>query len=134
MLPRFASVLVLKVADNKDNGQWVVAAPLKYVSLVAGRTIIVPKGFRTDLASVPRLPIIYLLCGGTSNEAAVVHDHLYSTKPVPRHIADAVLREASRVTGVPAWRRYMIWAGVRLFGWSHWKSRKQVDALMGPQR
>jgi hypothetical protein len=31
-----------------------------------------------------------------------------------------VLREASAVTGVPAWRRWLMWAGVRLGGGSHW--------------
>jgi len=50
----------------------------------------------------------------------VVHDWLYSTHQVRRSVADAVLREASAVTLVPGWRRWLIWAGVRLFGWSHW--------------
>jgi hypothetical protein len=30
------------------------------------------------------------------------------------------LREASAVTQVPAWRRWIMWAGVRVFGGSHW--------------
>jgi hypothetical protein len=76
----------------------------------------------TDLASVPRIPIAYLLAGGTSNEASVVHDFLYATRPVTRAIADAVLREASAVTGVPKWRRWLMWAGVRIGGGSHWES------------
>jgi hypothetical protein len=66
------------------------------------------------------VPIAYLLAGGTSNEASVVHDFIYSTHPVDRATADAVLKEASAVTGVPAWRRWIIWAGVRLGGGSHW--------------
>lgn len=120
---RFLSTLVLRDADNKDDGRWLVAAPLKYLSVVAGLRITVPQGFNTDLASVPRLPVIYLLCGDTSSEASVVHDFLYERKYVTRCIADAVLLEASKVTGVPAWRRHMIWAGVRLFGWTHWRRR-----------
>jgi hypothetical protein len=120
-MAKFLTTLALKDADNKDDGRWIVSRPLRYVSDVAERKIVVPKGFRTDLASVPRLPIIFLLCGDTSSEAAVVHDYLYSTQQVRRRMADAVLLEASRITGVPAWRRYMIWAGVRLFGWFHWK-------------
>lgn len=110
----------LEIADNQDDGQWVLLNPLVYESDVAQRVITVPAGFRTDLASVPRLPIVYLLTGDTSDEAAVIHDYLYSSHLVPRDVADSVLREASAITGVPAWRRQMMWAGVRLFGGSHW--------------
>lgn len=110
----------MQAADNKDDGEWQLTAALVYQSDVADQTFIVPRGFRTDLASVPRLPIIFLLTGDSSSEAAVVHDMLYTDKPVPRRVADAVLREASAVTGVPWWRRNLMWAGVRLFGWSHW--------------
>lgn len=118
-MSRFLNRLCIEVADDQDNGQWVVTRPLVYESDVAGMTITVPAGFQTDLASVPRLPVVYLLTGGTSNEAAVVHDYLYSTGIVSRKIADAVLSEASKVTGVPAWRRGLMWAAVRIFGGSH---------------
>lgn len=98
-------------------------APVVYQSDVADDTFVVPKGFVTDLASVPRVPIAYWLAGGTSNEASIVHDYLYSSHKTTRAVADAVLREASAVTGVPTWRRWIIWAGVRLGGGSHWGSR-----------
>ena len=120
-MAKFLSRLVMENATDQDDGQWVLTQPLLYQSDVAGQGIAVPAGFQTDLASVPRLPVVYLLAGGTSSEAAVVHDYLYSTKKVPRATADAVLREASAVTGVPAWRSWLMWAGVRAFGGSHWK-------------
>ena len=116
----FKTKLVLENADNTDDGQWLVVRPLIYVSDVAKRTISVPAKFQTDLASVPRLPLIYALAGGTSNEAAAVHDYLYSSHLVDRKTADVVLLEASAITGVPVWRRYLMWAAVRLFGQSHW--------------
>jgi hypothetical protein len=102
-----------------DDQLWTVMQPLKYQSDLVG-LVVVPVGFKTDLVSVPRIPIVYELCGGTSNEAAVVHDWLYSTHPCSRKTADAVLREASEASGVPRWRRTLMWAGVRLFGGSHW--------------
>ncbi|WP_250519507.1 DUF1353 domain-containing protein [Caballeronia sp. NCTM1] len=117
----FLSPLDLREADEKDDGQWILGSPLVYQSDIAGVTFTVPAGFRTDLASVPRIPIVYELTGGTSSKAAVVHDWLYTTKLVARDVADAVLREASAVTGVPAWRRNLMFCGVRAFGWSHWK-------------
>ncbi len=36
-----------------------VFKPLLFESTVAGRVITVPEGFPTDLASTPRLPIMY---------------------------------------------------------------------------
>jgi len=119
-MSKFLNKLQLQVADNVDNGKWVLTAALVYQSDVARRTFIVPKGFQTDLASVPRLPVVFLLTGDTSDEAAAVHDYLYSSHEVTREMADQVLREASQATGVPGWRRWMMWAGVRVFGGSHW--------------
>jgi hypothetical protein len=90
-------------------------------------TFTVPKGFVTNFASVPRIPIIYELAGDTASDAATVHDFLYSTHPVSRSMADAVLREASDVTAVPDWRRQLMWAGVRVFGWLYWGTAATSD-------
>jgi hypothetical protein len=119
-MSRFLTRLVLEAASDQDDGRWVLVQPLAYESDDAKRTITVPVGFQTDLASVPRMPVIYWLAGDTSSAAAVVHDYLYSTGLVPRALADAVLREASMVTGVPRWRRWIMWAGVRIGGARHY--------------
>ena len=120
-MAKFQSRLKMEKDGITDNGKWKLTAPLIYSSDVAKETFVVPAGFRTDLASVPRLPIVFLLTGATSDEAAVVHDYLYGAGQVSRAMADAVLREASMVTKVPGWRRWMMWAAVRVFGGSHWK-------------
>jgi hypothetical protein len=119
-MSEFLSTLRIEPATSKDDGNWRLLTDLDYKSDVAGRTITVPAGFVTNFASVPRLPIIYELAGDTSSAAATVHDYLYSSHIVSRKVADAVLREASAVTAVPWWRRQIMWAGVRAFGWSHW--------------
>lgn len=126
-MSRFLTKLVMANETDRDDGQWRLTQPLAYESEVAKLIITVPIGFRTDLASVPRLPVIYLLAGGTSNEAAVVHDYLYTVQLVPRSMADAVLREASAVTGVPAWRRWLMWAGVRVGGALRWGGGSDGD-------
>lgn len=120
-MSKFLSELEVEPVDmNNDVGKWRLMSDLVYQSDVANQTITVPKGFVTDFASVPRLPVAFALFGDTSHEAATVHDWLYTSHIVPRNVADAVLREASQVSGVPAWRRWPMWAGVRLFGGSHW--------------
>jgi hypothetical protein len=110
------------VKIGKDDGPfWALTRPLVYYSVVAGRRFKVPAGFVTDLATVPRMPFVFLLTGDTSREASALHDWLYTAPhPVDRATADKVLREASAVTGVPAWRRTLMYWGVRLFGAAHW--------------
>lgn len=119
-MSRFLTRLVIENATGCDDGRWRLVADLLYQSDVVGAVITVPRGFVTDLASVPRLPVVYWLTGGTSNEAAAVHDWLYTTKLVTRAVADRVLREASAATCVPVWRRWLMYWGVRLGGASHW--------------
>jgi hypothetical protein len=120
-MSEFVTRLVMQTADNKDDGLWQVVQPFVYQSDVAGQTFTVPADFQTDLASVPRLPVVYWLTGGRASEAAVIHDWIYTHKMVPRRVADAVLREASAVSGVPRWARDLMFYGVRAFGWLHWK-------------
>ncbi|MBP6203354.1 MAG: DUF1353 domain-containing protein [Azonexus sp.] len=119
-MSRFITALDIRAPEN-DDGRWTVMAPLVYESDAAGMAITVPAGFETDLASVPRLPLVYMATGGTANAAAVIHDYLYTKHIVPRDVADAVLREASAVTRVPGWRRWAMWAAVRVFGGAAWR-------------
>ncbi len=82
-----------------------------YEGRIVGR-VEVPEGFETDFASVPRLPLAYLLTGDTAHAAAVVHDYLVDTHPWRR--AAEVFREAMVAEGVPAWRRWFMYWAVRL--------------------
>jgi hypothetical protein len=106
---------------NRDGRQFYqVNEPLVYRSDVASTIIKVPEGFVTDLASIPRLPFVYLLLNGFADEAGVVHDYLYSVGTLPRDVADKVLYEACILTGVSAWKASAIYAGVRVGGASHY--------------
>jgi hypothetical protein len=120
----FLSMLEVELisdATSEGRGTWRLTAPLVYRSDVARETLIVPAGFETDFASVPRAPVAFLLAADCAHEASALHDFLYTApQPVPRRVADAVLREASIASGVPAWRAWLMWAGVRLGGRAHW--------------
>lgn len=119
----FLTSLEVENATGQDDGKWRLTAPLVYQSDVAGMTFTVPAGFVSDYASVPRAPLVYWLCGDTSTMASVVHDAIYTYHWVDRATADKVLREASAVTGVAAWRRTLMYWGVRLGGASHWNPK-----------
>jgi hypothetical protein len=51
---------------------------------------------------------------------AVPHDFIYNMHTVPRAVADEMLYEACLLTGVPKWKAWAIYAGVRVGGGSHW--------------
>lgn len=110
-----AVFLTALCVEMLTDNTWKLKNPLVYQSGIAG-IITVPEGFETDFASVPRIPIAYTLAGDTAHAAAVVHDFLYGTPSVPRATADAVFKEAMIVSGVPWWRRQLMWAAVRVFG------------------
>lgn len=110
-------------ADKR--GTWKLLAPLVYASDRLGDTITVPTGFITDFASVPRIPIAHLLAANCGHEAAVIHDWLYTTHQVPRGKADAIFEEALLVGKEPAWRAWLMWAGVRIGGGGPYKAAGQ---------
>lgn len=79
--------------------------------------IYVPRGFETDLASVPKwLGSIYPR-HGRYTYAAVLHDYLYKTKMCKRARADYIFREAMRSCNVRLHTRWLFWLFVRAFGW-----------------
>ncbi|POM15729.1 Protein of uncharacterised function (DUF1353) [Burkholderia cepacia] len=123
-MSKFLSPLQVELisdATNSGRGTWRLTAPLPYQSEVARQVFVVPAGFETDFASVPRAPVAFLLTADSAHAASAVHDFLYTAPhPVSREIADAVLKEASIASGVPAWRAWLMWAGVRIGGAAHW--------------
>jgi len=78
---------------------------------------IVPKGFVSDLTSIPRALWPVLPPDGDYEEAAVIHDWMYGQKAIPRWLADAVFRHVMETTGVSWWRRCALFWGVRIGGW-----------------
>ena len=111
----------LSVTEVDDN-TWRLEAP--FLAKVDADTIKVPTGFITDFASVPRLPLAYSLFGDKAHRAAVLHDYLYSLGLCSREYADNVLKAAMEADGLGWFTRNMMWAGVRLFGGSHFTSKK----------
>jgi hypothetical protein len=83
----------------------------------------VPKGFVTDLASVPSYLWAFLQKTGRHGNAAIYHDWLYwqqADAGVTREMADRVFDRTMHDMGVDGVTRNLIWAGVRVFGGSYW--------------
>lgn len=109
----------------------LAAPPLEFLDLIT-----VPEGFVTDLASVPRVPIAWLLAGGCANGPAVLHDFLYAHKWPSKALADAVFYEAMGVhrpemgfvqVGQP--KRWAMYTMVKLFGRRAWLATDSVGRL-----
>ena len=101
-------------------------APNKGCQFVLGDIFVVgnwtiPVGFQTDLASVP-IGMRNLVSRLDGIEASVVHDYLYRTGLVRRKTADAVFLELLRGS-VPGWKRWIMWAGVRIGGGFSYKGK-----------
>lgn len=123
-MSKFLNKLVVEEVDdvaNDGRGAWKLTEPLLYQSDVASTIIAVPVGFETDFSSVPRIPLVYEAVGDIAHAAAVVHDYLYTNGDVPRSMADAIFKEAAKVSGVSGWRAWVLWAGVRIGGASHYR-------------
>jgi hypothetical protein len=95
------------------------AAPGQVVRLV------VPAGFRTDYASVPRFFWRIFPPAGRHGRAAVLHDWLYVEGTCPRFFADAMFRVAMETLGVPLWQRFLMYAAVRAFGWRYFGAKRE---------
>lgn len=110
----------LDLRDYVPN-EWVVLAPLRWRE--DGRDLVVPRGFITDLASVPR-PLRGLLdVNGRSRKAAVLHDYGYCLQWASREEIDALFRRALIAEGMhPAVAR-TYWLGVWAGGWIYWARR-----------
>lgn len=114
---------MLQVEELDDN-HWKLISAFTYFSKQAG-PITVPVGFITDFASIPRVPLVFMLFGNTAHSAAVIHDYLYTTGQVSRKIADKVFLEAMASAGdIPFWKRWPMYCGVRLFGGSAWSKHR----------
>lgn len=120
-----------------DGKHWTVDRDLVWRDADQHWTVIVPAGFRTDFASVPRGLWNVFPPVGKYAPAAVLHDYLYQVArvrddagtvlPVSRGYADSVLRRASGDLGVSRTVRNWMWLGVRSAGWMIWKKYRAQD-------
>ena len=125
MKSRFLTYLNCKLSD--DESYWILNQPLFYESEHLKTLICVPTGFKTDFASVPRIPIVYACWGDRAHHEAVIHDYLYRIDSVPvveRKDADKVFLEAMAVRQKPMRVRWPMYWGVRCGGFGAYHKKK----------
>lgn len=124
------SAFLTPLRFEDENGlPFTLIDPLVYESdVLFASKVVIPAGFQTDLASIPRALWNVLPPVGAYDRAAVVHDFLYRHGGVTRVQADGAFLEAMQVCGVGSFRRHLIWLGVRAGGWKPWNAYRAQDA------
>ena len=83
--------------------------------------IVIPRGFTTDLASVPRVFQSIIPKLGHHIRPAIVHDYCYEGfTNLDRREADAMFLEGMQQTKVGWLRRNVMWLAVRVGGKGLW--------------
>lgn len=116
---------LIAIAGRPD--LWRFGAPLVWTA--RDETIIVPKGFLTDLASIPRavdwLP--NLDRDGISRRPAALHDWLYGgDRTRGKDAADDLLRAALVAEGMSNIGAFEYWYAVHKFGLSSWLDDNKI--------
>jgi hypothetical protein len=108
---------------------WELNAPLIYYSELFGR-VYIPAGFQTDLASVPRVPIIYQIWGGRSHHEAVVHDFCYRIgAEFSFEDANKIFLEAMKARVKSKFIRWPMYLGVCMGGKPSYHKRQIMEKL-----
>ena len=116
----FKSDLELRSLPQAD--AWEVIQPLAYMTQDE-RLVLVQVGYRTDLASVPRLAWrIVPRDHGPARRPAVLHDHIYTdqTHRFSKAEADRIFYEALLDEGVGPVLAWLMYTAVRLGGRGNW--------------
>jgi len=133
----FTDPLCIEQVDN-DEKRWKICITFRYWTkgwhigdpTLPTDCIVVPIGFITDFASVPKLFWSILPPTGKYGKAAVVHDFLYWTAIVSKDDADSIFLEAMKVLGVGKITRGIMYRAVSWFGKSAWDGhREKGDCL-----
>ncbi len=116
--------------DYVDGRTWIVALPVTFRYAGPDITIdgVVPAGFQTDFASVPRFFWRVLPPTGEYGIAAVIHDWLYQSKSVSKREADLVFLAAMQELNVAGWKRKIMFNAVHWFG-CHAYSAQRRDLM-----
>lgn len=112
-----------------DNNFWVAVEPLEYIIGSTSDRIVVPKGFVTDFASIPKpLWSLGLSPHGQYSRAAVIHDYLYWAQACTREQSDRLLLIAMKESSVGSFDEFLVYQGVNVGGKGPWNDNAKERA------
>ena len=113
-------MIVLEYIPSKKGKKWKTFNQID-VPLSDGSILKIPKGFETDLSTVPKFLWGILPPFGNFLLAAIVHDYLYVTKDDRgRNFADKEMLIISNKKNKNKVDNYFRYFAVRLFGGLYW--------------
>ncbi len=126
---RFVSELNCSLKD--DDSIWVLRSRLLYYSAMLDELIEMMAGFEMDFASVPRVPIAYLLYGNRAHREGVLHDWAFRKDainpktgvPFTFMEANKLFLEAMECRGKPWYVRYPMYSAVCAFSYPHFHKK-----------
>ena len=135
-MSQFITELDFRIKHGSDE-VFILNKPLVYYSsylksLHIDPLVKAPAEFNTDLASVPRIPIVFALWGARCHNESVPHDFLFRKNSYPNvsfMIANRVFLEAMECRGKPARIRYPMYWGVVLGSYLCYHKRSVGDKL-----
>jgi hypothetical protein len=114
-------IIVRYMQEEKKETLWQLKKSV-IVENNIGETVIIPEGFETDFASVPKIFWSLISTVGHYNLAALVHDYYYTYKIKPRAFADKqFLTWMTFVSPKTKFRNILMYIMVRLFGKKRFK-------------
>lgn len=127
-MAKFLTVLHVSPVPFTDD-LWILDEDLVYQSDVLKATITIKKGFVTDFYSIPWPASMILPKSSQGDEAAVLHDDLYTQKRFSRDLCDRAIAEAMGVCKVSWIRRSLIYDGLRIGGWWGYNKKSKNEPL-----
>lgn len=100
-----------------------------FIIYLGGYNLIIPSGFWTDFASIPKVIQNILSPLDSHLRAAVLHDYLYYKQelnydPIKRAFADKLFLDGMKTCGTGLIKRNIMYYAVRSFGWIAWNKYK----------
>lgn len=112
--------------DLSGRAVWELLEPLVFESSVHG-LVTVPPTFRTNYASVPRLPLVFWVAGERVHKEAALHDYFYTVHSMTRQEADDLFLEALLLNPlIPAGLARSMHKAVCWFGQGSWNDDTNI--------
>jgi len=134
----YTELVAKKIGEQDGKAIWELHEPLEWTNGIM--KLKVPALFQCDYASVPRIPIAFMLMGDTAHEAGTVHDYLYRegavledervTRECTRDEADKIFLIIMGEMGINWFKRQAMYRAVRLGASAHWRKRKVLEPFM----